>query len=440
VITRYYSALFSNKENSIRAYVDKLEDNLFSLFENLPKGICLVDKNDPANKYLINFENDTNLSHEEYTLLSSVFQQYYHLENDTYDVYFVGAKNNFIRFSDYTENNVGGFKLLRSILFLDFTNSLEFMHNFFAFYTIDNAPMFKALPSFEKKDTLMSMKEKAQNELDILSNEYDRVKMDLTNQISAMDSMYKVLSDLEVGLKLHNATGVITKPKAQENIALYHLKVKKISSILSRIDSHKGKLINFVNYVIQNPDRTESDSVKKKMCDAIILKREKLKLKLVNTQNSYLRELNTIAVDKINTEIDDSPKEDVGAKITELRHKLSSIDAKKSELGSNLSNLRDRINSLNLQILDIDNRLVSDFKPVDVDKLAYDNIIALDTPATIAEKLTRFTSAFFMNLNSEGYLKVAGRREFLKKLNPYLKLKSISTYPSDKTGDFICVG
>lgn len=440
MITRYYSSLFSNKESSIRTYVDQLENNLFSLFENLPSGICFVRTTGDKAKFIINFEKDDVLSTEEYVLLSSVFQQYYNLENPLYDVYFISNTGKLENFSNYVDANPGGFKLLRAILFLDFTNALEFMHNFFAFQSLEPLPKFKVLPSFEKKDALMGMREAAKKDLDLLSNEHDRVKLELTAHIKVMDSMHKILSDLELGYKLHKKDASKKTSSEVANPTYYQNKIRKISALLSRIDSSKVKFVQFVNYVTQNPNRTSADSLKKKMLENVLSKREKMKQRLVDIQNGYLRELNSIAIEAVHNEVTEEPFDDIEHKITEMHHKLADVEKQKKSMGDNLSSLRDRINSINLRILDIDTRLVSDFKPVDIDKLAYDNIILLDVSATMAEKLVRFTSSFFIHVSPEAYLTVHQRRDFFERLNPYLRIRSISTYPIDSANtDFMSV-
>lgn len=439
MLTRYYSSLFSNKESSIRTYVDKIEDNLFSLFENLPYGICIVSREDSKNKFVINFRNDSTISPEEYVLLSSVFQQYYNLENDMYEIYFVTATGKLETFQQYIDANLGGFKLLRAVLFLDFTNAVEFMYNFFSFHTLDSAIKFRTLPSSEKKDTWLSMKAAVKKDIDLLSNEYDRTQLEVTDHIKVTDSMHKILSDLEVGYKLHTSAKTLPQINKSGSLTHYKEKVKKISTLLGRMDTSKPKLIKFVNYVMQNPERTPADSARKKVFESILIKRDTLKARLVNTQNGYLRELNSLAVGEIHAEIAESPAEEFDAKIRDVRRKLAEVEEAKKVRSDHLATLRDKINSLNMQTLDLDSKLAADFKPVDMDKLAYDNIIALDTPASMSEKLVRFATSFFNNLSPESYLTVHQRREFLKRLNPYLKIKSISTYKVSSLEDFICI-
>ncbi|MEO0075122.1 MAG: hypothetical protein ABIK31_03310 [candidate division WOR-3 bacterium] len=444
MILDYYARVFGSRVNVIRETLIKLQSGLDLICENLPEVLFITNKV-TDDVYKIDLINDSSVTYEEYVILSSLFHQYNinNLSNNSpmFDIVIVHGGGHKLSFNEYITKYSGVFKFVKSILFLDFFNPVGFLTSSFDLFP--STPLFSEIPSFDSKNRLVQMKSDLNHKLTYLRHEYDFLANRYENFASDIEKLRSVILEIEFKLKELDGKGELNLNNSHihyKGIDYYTERVSRIVSLISKIESIVSALkVESVRIVSENMVDLESID-KKIILDRRINKYGMWKDSLKNLCENYQNEIHNLTMKSYDVMSENNNTEELHQKYFELKNSLMVAESQRYGVMNKIKELKEEINSTQLILLDVENQLSANFKPVDVDKLITENFIKLDKEITLSERIQRFLSSFFVSLESKTYLNLLERREFLHKICPALKMRSLAldgTVPDN--GQFLIV-
>lgn len=439
MLTEYYKSTFGTKVTPLFEQVKNLDESFKSLADSLPKKIVIREEL-TGKVFVLDLHEDTTMSPYEYMLLSSVFHGYVNQQEGIYSIIFSLPSGEKYSFEDYVGNFPGIHKLLRSVLFLDFYNSLDFINFFCAFYYL--VPVFglRKIPSSGHKDHMVAIKSDLLHKESELRNQYDSMSLKYSEYSTNIDALKNIIGKIEVDMNLSEAL----PDRDSSRMSKYEKRINRLGKVISSVDkrlvSLKEKDIN-LTHLLQSKEINKPEDYELKVR---VAKRRKeytsLKTLLVNTQSSFMSEIeNMFFSEKEAIHLEENRDRDE-SHYNDIKEKLLVQESKRSTLHTYLSNLKTEINSVRQSILDVESQMTSNFKPVDLDRIIAENVITLDKDVSLVEKLVRFTYSYFSDLEPKTFLTFPERRDLLRRIFGELRIKSLSPTLSLDPSEFITVG
>jgi hypothetical protein len=431
-LIQYFRSVFGGASVSIFETLSKIDALLSSIFDNLPNTIFIKDKSNRLG-YLIDFTSDIKIGYDEYTALHAVFSQFISLSNPNYEVSCTYGKNNTeISFNELLAKFPGMYKIIKSVLFLDFHNSQEFINNSISLYELIKSPKFATLPSQDKRDSYISQLKEVQKSIERYTTEYDVLSVDYVKFSGDIDKLSHVLQRIETESILSKKEET---PEPSDNSMLIHELQKESRRIAAVIEKLKNSidLNNSKILEISKKNRiTVTDSSRQKELTRINKRRQKIIDVLSGRQLSILKEIEQTAEKDFFIKSASSRDLETSAQIEEIKSSYRLAEERRRQVHNAMTEMKSKINALKLEAMDLEGKIKSEGAPVDINRISSENLLLLDTETTLHEKTVRFLLSYFNELDPRSFLTIPQRRDLLKKIFPELKMKSISLLPEIK--------
>lgn len=418
-IIDYYKLAFSGRQTSFSEHVQQADAVISRLVESIPEIIFIEDKK--LNKeFAINLMEDNSISTHEYVLLQKLFYQYSVVFEDTVSFKFQCQDGNVYEAEEFFNKNTGILRLLKSVLFLDFYNSLDLVYGVFSLYDMIPFLDLKTIPLSDKKDALLNQKRYISEKIRDLSGQYDVLNIEYVNYSNKVAQFEKLIHEIQVKAS-------VDESKSQDPVLVdasnYKSKLLKFKNahrrISERVENAKVNLDD-LKINMRNPDlqRVLSSLLKKwtKKEKSISDNIKLMSVEVSNYDDILKRGETTIA----------KRQGEFNKKINDLKEKLASAINMRDKLYDRVVEIKNSSNSLQMELQSIENRISSEVTLVDADKLVSRNIVSIDKEITPGEKLFRFLSNYFISVDQSNFLSIIDRRTLILKLFPSIKIKSIS--------------
>lgn len=419
-ILDYYRLAFSNKQTSFSDHVRGVDAIIAKLIENLPQGIAISDTiNDK--EYEINFFEEEWLSHKEFVLLHTLFYQYPVGFNSDVEYSFINSSGEKIDAATFLNANTGMLRLMKSILFLDFYNSLDLVYGVFSLYDMIPYLDLKTIPLSDKRDNMVNQKRYIADKIQELQGQYDVINTEYADYVKKVDNLKRLIHQVEIAQSVE-----AQKPQnpALQEFESFKIKrdksVKTLKRLSSSVDSWKVDLDN-LKINVRNVPMQKVLAGKIKKWSRVT---EKLgnNIKLLNAEIS-----NGDSVSSSEKTASTAKISEYEMRVNDLKEKLVTSEDTKNKVYQRLVDIKNSSNSLQMELTSVESKLMNEVAIVDPDKMVAKNIVAIDKEITVGEKLFRFLANYFISIDQSSFLTLADRRAVLLKIFPGLKMKSLSS-------------
>lgn len=419
-IIDYYNLAFSNRETSFSTHVHEVDSLISTLIKNLPKKIHIED-NKSGKEFLIDLTEDSSISNYEFILLNKLFYQYSVIYEDSVKYTFYDFDDNTSTAEDYFNRNTGVLRLLKSILFLDFYNSLDLVYGVFSLYDMIPFLDLRTIPVSDKKDMLLNQKRYIADKLRELGGQYDVLNIEYVDYLKKVETLNKLIYQIEVKASVDEAK---SNDPVLRDVSNYKNRLVKMQDVHSRVESK----ISDWKFDLDQLKINERDVSRQKKLSAKIKKWAKVSAKLNGSIKITKAEISNYEdVLKKDSSTIESRKSEYAKKINDLKERLVTAEDTKTKLYERLSEIKNSSNSLKMELQSIENRMATELTIVDTDKLVSKNILSIDRDITVGEKLFRFLSNYFISMSQSSFISLQDRRALVVRLFPDIKVKSFST-------------
>lgn len=427
-LIQYFRSVFGGASVSVFDTLGKIESLLTSIFENLPNTI-LIRKKSEKSGFKIDLTRDKVISHEEYTLLHSVFSQFSPIADPEVIVTCTyGPMNQEIEFTELLKKYPGIYKIIRSVLFLDFHNSAEFINSAISLYELMTAPKFVLLPSSDKRDSYLHQLKELNAAINKYTGEYDVLSADYAQFSKEVDHFGQVVKSLETDriISEMDETPADQLSDTDVSIPLLQLESRKVTGLIEKlkktVSTNEGAILE-----ISKKNRiTVTDSSRQKELSRINKRRNKLIETLSGRQLAIVQEVEQLTRQQYSKKSAQSAVDAVGTRTAEVKENLRVAEARRKQVHGTMTDLKTRINALKIEALGVEEKIKSEGIPVDMNRLSSENLLLLDADASLHEKTSRFLLSYFNHLEPRAFLTLKQRRDLLKTVYPNLQLKSVS--------------
>lgn len=433
-LIQYFRSVFGGSSVSIFETIQRIDSLLSSIFENLPNTIFIQNKKTNTG-YQIDFTKDEKISAEEYVALHSVFSQFVTIVDPDYVVTCTyGTENKQVDFNTLLQKFPGMHKMVRAVLFLDFHNAQEFINNSISLYELMLPPKFSLLPSSDKKDAYVSQLKDMQKQMTRYESEFDVYTVDYAKFTKDIDTLGRVIQDIEAEITIANQEYI---EKSEEVISTKDLQrdSRRVSALVDKLSRSMDVNNELILEITKKNRITITDASRQKELRRINTRRARLIESLNGRQMSIINDIDQQAKSAFMEKLSGQDGHTRQGKMDELKSNLRVAEERRKQVHTAMTDIKKHINELKLEILSVEERMRSDGAPVDIGRLSAENLLKLDADCTLHEKTARFLLSYFMDMNPQGFLTVAGRRELLKKVYPELAMKSVSLLQT--SGDFL---
>ena len=414
---------------SIFDTLGKIEALLSSIFDNLPNTILIKDKINNRG-YRIDFTSDTKIGYDEYTALHAVFSQFISVSNPKYEVSCTyGPHSVEITFNDFLAKFPGMYKIIKSVLFLDFHNSQELINSSISLYELIKSPKFSLLPSQDKRDSYISQLKEVQKSIERYTSEYDVLSVDYVKFSGDIDKLTQVLQRIETEAVLSKKEDAPDQGDNSILIQELQKESRRVASVIGKLKSSVEVNNSKILEISKKNRITVTDSSRQKELTRINKRRNKILEVLSGRQLAILKEIEQTAETDFFRKSASSGEAQKSAQVDEIKANHRLAEERRKQVHAAMTDMKSKINALKLEAMDLEGKIKSEGAPVDMNRLSSENLLLLDTEVTLHEKTVRFLLSYFNHLDPRSFLTIPQRRDLLKKIFPELQVKSISLLP-----------
>lgn len=412
-----YVSLFGQKVLDIIQPISQIDTFFDDILGKLPSFFS-IENTVTGKVYEIDLIKDPAISQAEFSILYAMLTNY---SSKGLNI----TCGDGVPFPQLVESTPGLSRLLKAILFLDFYSPNDFLNNVISVQDFIPIPKLIPLPSSEKKDIFLNMKKGLMDKISDYQNNYNRLMVEYEKCSQAITTLQSVVAQVTVELSKFGAQ----QAPVIENFDSMQQRSRKISRIIqamgTRMERNKSRILEILNLgYIDSKAHTLTEKLK-----SINARYQTAKEILSGEQGNLLVFIETESRKSQIAAMNQEQYNEYATKLAQVNSTISQHEQLKLALNSQISDLKDKSNRLQIEVNEIEARMQIECKPINMDKLISENILELEKPQLLAEKINRFLLYYMSKVSSSKYLDLQQRRAFIDRLFPDLKIKSLNPTP-----------
>ncbi|HNF28635.1 MAG TPA: hypothetical protein PKV80_29485, partial [Leptospiraceae bacterium] len=334
------------------------------------------------------------------TALHAVFSQFISVSNPNYEVSCTyGPHNVEIAFNELLAKFPGMYKIIKSVLFLDFHNSQELINSSISLYELIKSPKFSLLPSQDKRDSYISQLKEVQKSIERYTSEYDVLSVDYVKFSGDIDKLTQVLQRIETEAVLSKKEDAPDQGDNSILIQELQKESRRVASVIGKLKSSVEVNNSKILEISKKNRITVTDSSRQKELTRINKRRNKILEVLSGRQLAILKEIEQTAETDFFRKSASSGEAQKSAQVDEIKANHRLAEERRKQVHAAMTDMKSKINALKLEAMDLEGKIKSEGAPVDMNRLSSENLLLLDTEVTLHEKTVRFLLSYFNHLD-----------------------------------------